>query len=472
MPLKSKSKLRIKEVLKGAFLLVPILIAVFIVGKLSQSRKTPDRSPLQERSQTVRTIPIQPMKVVPRILGYGYVEPEKTWDAVPEVGGKIIEIHECLRQGMFCQEGDVILRIDPADYDLAIAQQEANIENIKAQIAELGAKEENYKVSLELEQKNLELAKIELDRQESLLKQNTVSQSVYDKQKQNYYAQRTQIQSLQNSLNLIPAQRKALNANLKVSQLNLEDAKLKRQRTSLKAPFDARVTEVNVEISQFVQPGQQLAKLDGIDVAEISAQLPLSKMLNMARSLSPKVAIPEIESELELGRLVNMQKLREFISVKVRLKEGEHELEWEGEFGRGDASINLQTRTIGIIVLVKNPYQIEQNGIRRPPLIRNAFCEVEFSAPAFQDLVVIPRSALHDGQVHVLNDENRLVKKDVEVDFAQSDFSVIEAGLEFGDRLIVSDLVPAIDGMLLGPIEDAALMESLIAQAEGKTEVK
>ena len=156
MSSKIKSKSRFKEVLKGALLLVPILIAVFIVSRLSQSKKEPDRSALQERTQTVRIIPVEPLKVVPRILGYGYVEPEKNWDAVPQVGGKIIEIHECLKQGMFCEEGDVILRIDPADYDLAIAQQEANIENIKAQIAELDAKEENYNVSLDLEQKSLQ----------------------------------------------------------------------------------------------------------------------------------------------------------------------------------------------------------------------------------------------------------------------------------------------------------------------------
>ena len=202
---------------------------------------------------------------------------------------------------------------------LVLAQQEANGENVKAQLSELDSREENYKTSLGLEQKNLELAKIELERQKTLLEQKTISQSVYDKQEQNYYAQRTQIQNLQNFLNLVPAQRKALNANLKVSQLSLKDAKLKRSRTSLRAPFDARVAEVKVEISQFVQPGQQLATLDGIGVAEISAQLPLSKMLNMARSVAPKVAIPEISSELELGRLVNMQKLRELIAVKVRL---------------------------------------------------------------------------------------------------------------------------------------------------------
>ena len=91
--MKSQSRLqsRIKEVLKGILFLVPIIIAVFIVDELAQSDKEPERSVLQERSQTVRIIPVQPVGVVPRILGYGYVTPEKSWDAVPEVGAKLLK---------------------------------------------------------------------------------------------------------------------------------------------------------------------------------------------------------------------------------------------------------------------------------------------------------------------------------------------------------------------------------------------
>ncbi len=82
--------------------------------------------------------------------------------------------------------------------------------------------------------------------------------------------------------------------------------------------------------------------------------------------------------------------------------------------------------------------------------------------------IVIPRSALHDEFVYVVNSDNRLEKRKVEIAFAQSNFYCLESGLRSGETLIVSDPTPAIEGMLIEPVADDELLQSLVAEATGE----
>ena len=86
--------------------------------------------------------------------------------------------------------------------------------------------------------------------------------------------------------------------------------------------------------------------------------------------------------------------------------------------------------------------------------------------------MVIPVSALHDGNVHVVDAGNRLRIRPVTVEFTQSDLCVIREGLSPGEQVVVSDVSPAIDGMLLKTTEDAELKARLVAQAAGLTDVR
>jgi multidrug efflux pump subunit AcrA (membrane-fusion protein) len=153
------------------------------------------------------------------------------------------------------------------------------------------------------------------------------------------------------------------------------------------------------------------------------------------------------------------------------LRTGDFEASWEGRFARIDATIDPQTRTVGVIVAVDNPYEKIKPGIR-PPLVRNMFCEVELKGRAIPNRLVIPRSALHEGYIYAVNPENRLSRKKVEIDFSQTNFYVVNSGVNPGERIVVSDLIPAIDGMLLEPIEDVELDKQLMAEASGLTHIK
>ncbi len=434
------------------FLIIPaIAIGVIIFVFLIKNREAPIQTPPSEPTVSVRVIKVPVVDLIPRALAYGNIQPGMVWEAVTEVSGKIVEKHPQLKQGVILKKDELLLRIDPTDYKLAIAQSQANLQSIRAQLNELTIKNKNTRLSLKIEQQVLKVAQKELNRLRKLLKRKVVSSDALDKQERTVLAQSQQVQSLQNTLNLIPAERQVLTAQLAVAKTQLESAKLNLKRTTITLPFDARIAQVNVEKNQFTQQGQVLVVADSIDVAEVSAQIAMQKARHLLQPTSSKIDLSNLPKVFGL-------------SATVRLHEGNFKTEWAGRFVRITEALDLQTRMMGIVVAVDNSYQKVIPGVR-PPLVKNMFVEVELRGKAHPARLIIPRSALHNKQVYVVNQESRLEKRAVEIDFFQSNLIAIKKGLTKGEQVIVSDLLPAIEGMLLKSVIDAGLMDALLNEA-------
>ena len=180
------------------FLIIPAIaigIAIFIF--LVKNREGPKQNTPTEPIQSVRVIEVLAVDVIPRALAYGNVQPGTVWEAIAEVSGKIVEKHPKLKQGSILNHGEQLLRIDPTDYELAIAQSKANLQSIQAQRNELKIKEKNTRLSLKIEQKVLKVAQQELNRLRKLLKRKVISTDAVDKQERVVLAQNQQVQSLQ-----------------------------------------------------------------------------------------------------------------------------------------------------------------------------------------------------------------------------------------------------------------------------------
>ena len=126
---------------------------------------------------------------------------------------------------------------------------------------------------------------------------------------------------------------------------------------------------------------------------------------------------------------------------------------------------------MGLVVAVSDPYKKAIPG-KRPPLLEGMYCEVEFRAKPLEDKIVIPQLALNDGHVYIADEENRLRRREVKTAFNQGSFACLESGLEAGERVVVSDTAPAIEGLLLDPVVDDGLWERLVREAAGEGELK
>ncbi len=129
--------------------------------------------------------------------------------------------------------------------------------------------------------------------------------------------------------------------------------------------------------------------------------------------------------------------------------------------------MDAKTREMRVVVAVDRPYEKAQPGVR-PPLTAGMFCEVTLSGPVQPKRVVLPRSAVHEEIVFTVDQQQRLRKKQVTVDFAQSDFVVLKSGLTGGEKVVVSDPSPAIAGMKVSTTTDETLRQHLLTISQAK----
>ncbi len=426
-------------------LIIPaIAIGVVVFMLMTKGKSEAPREEQGELATPVRFVTVQAQDVVPQAIGNGNVMPARVWSAVSQVQGRVIELPPRYRKGMIIRQGDRLLRIDDSDYQLDLAQAKASILAIQAQIKQLDARKRNLNNSIKIEQESLESAEKELERLNKLIKQGTVSVSSLESQRRAYLAQKQQLQNLTNSLTLLPSDREVLNAQLAQQQAQLDLAQLNLQRTEIVAPFNARLAELNVEQDQYIRVGEVIAVLDDMDQAEVEAQFPLDHFSQLVQPLDIKAMMAE--SETPGPHLLD-------IAAMVRVQRNRQVNEWPAQFVRTDAGIDAQTRTVGAVVKVDDPYTGAMPPLR-PPLVKGTYVSVVLEGQPKADQIAIPRQALHGNVVYVISGENRLERRQVEVGLRQPGFVTLTAGLKSQERIIVSDLIPAVDGMLLAPVED------------------
>ncbi|MEM9379441.1 MAG: efflux RND transporter periplasmic adaptor subunit [Planctomycetota bacterium] len=448
--------------MRKKLLFIPVL-AVGVLGLFLLVRRGSDPELVEERelARSVRVLEVPRLDVLPRVVGFGVVRPERVWQAVPEVAGRIVEMDDRLREGNIFKEGAVLLKIDRSDYDLEVAEAEAQIASLDAEIEQLDARIQTLEASLAIEKEALALAEVERGRVKVLVDKDSLPAANLDEQSRIVLTQSARVQEVENSLTMAGPDRKVLETNRVLQETRLQKARLNVERTTIRAPFDCRMGEVSIERDQVVQKGQAMFSADSIARSEVTAQFP---MMGLA-SVFPIVDAPidatqgDPEALLKLG-----------LSGTVRLTNGRRSFEWDAEVVRVEG-IDSQTRTVGLVVSVEGSYR-EVRPSEKPPLVRGMYVEVEVRGLPRRGTVVVPRSAMHSGRVHLVDEANRMEVRPIEVGFVQSGFASILAGLDGGERLVLTDLVPAVGGMLLDPEIDEEADASLTADATGQARTR
>lgn len=442
------------------FLWLPgLLLGIALFWYMSQSKPSPETNQTQERAKPVRVIPAPEVVIIPVAVGNGYVQPERTWKAVAEVGGRIVDFNPDLQQGSFVAKDDLLVSIAPEQSQLALQEIEAEIQKMQAQIEELDQKKIDTLRQLEVEKRSMDIHKNELEKKQKLFKDGIISRSALNKEEQNLLDQKNTVENYKGVLNQLPSERRALMASLRAIKTRSADARITLKKTVIKAPFDGRVADVNIQQGQAATAGQVLVTLDSVGTSEILVQVSRHYMKNLIpRNLKKPIDIQNLKglSRGDIQGLLNLKAI-------VRLEMGDRMAEWEGRFARFGGT-DIKTGSIGVYVAVDNPYQKIQPG-KKPPLQKNMYVEVELRGKPRNQTIVIPRSAVHQGEVYIANEENRLEKRKIEIDFQQRNLLSVKSGIRVNERIIISDLVPAINGMLLKPQTDEITLSKIIKEA-------
>lgn len=427
---------------------IPVLLSAAVLISILQSRQPPERAAVTERVKSVRVITVEPVDFIPTVTGFGIVEPLRNWEAIAQVPGRVEFVHPKLKVGTVIPADTEIVRIAQEDYRFAVQEENANLGAENAKLKELTVRAANTELSLEIERRSLRIKQEEVTRQRNLVERGISSQSTLDNVERDFLQQSLKVQELENSIRLFPAELEHQEARIAVASARLETAKLELERTRIKTPFTGRISEMVVEATQFVASGSKLAALGDVSAAEIAAQIPQDQFAEFIALAFPK------DLHLDLGGQPDIEEVLEGLQWEayVEIDSGTFEARWPARVLRTSATIDADSRTIGVFVMVDNPYRDVRPGVR-PPLVKGMFVRVVLRSEALHRQRVVPRTAVHEGRVFVANSQDRLEIREVKVLAFQGAEALIESGLEWGDRVVVSDIAPVIENMLLRPLE-------------------
>lgn len=374
------------------------------------------------------------------ISGYGRAQSKETWQAVSEVSGRVIYRHPDLEKGGMLPKGTVALKIDPVDYQLKLAQAKSDLNSAKAESDRIEFNKNKMTVSLGLETNRLKILEKELKRKQGLVKKGSISRSAVDQEQSNVFAQQQKVVDLQTSLNLIPNDIEVAQAKIQVNESRLKEAQRKLDKTEIIIPFDARITDVAAELEQVINQQAVLVKANHIGAMQIPAQFSFTDIKTLVQQSLVGVSLQQGQSFPDIRRL-NLQ-------ADIKMYSGENIQLWSGKVTRVSDTIDPQGNTISLLVEMENDWR-NFDPINRPPVMNDMFVEVNVKAPK-ATVLSVPAAAVHGGLVYVV-EADVLKTKPVTVLFESGHYAAIDGNLantvRDGEQVIVTDLLPAVDGM-------------------------
>ncbi|MEH6458030.1 MAG: HlyD family efflux transporter periplasmic adaptor subunit [Cocleimonas sp.] len=451
-----------KKIFKN-FIFLPLIIvgAIALVMMQLKSKQAIEHEDIALPVKTIEYITAKNIPFRARAIAYGNVEPETVLNAKSEVNGKISYIHPKLKQGGILPKGTTVLKIDATTFEISLDSSQAGLASSQSSLQQLKTEEDSAQRSLLIAKKNLNIGTAELNRVKQLVSKGTLARNQLNLEEQKVLQLRSNVQDLQGKLNTYASKKSSTRAQIKQSKSQVDQSKDTLVRTAVILPFDARIGSVSVEAGEFVSAGSLLFEALGIQAVEINAQLPVKQVRPLAKAMSNKLTSESLQNTSNLQKVIEEWDL----DIKVRIVGGEHSSFWNAELLRLSESVDPTRDTLGMVVSVKNPYEGVIPGIR-PPLIKGMYTSVEFlSQPT--NMLVIPRKALHEGRVYTVSKDNTLDIKPVEILYAQGELLVIKTGISDGEKIVISDLVPVIQGLKLNPIESENSQEEIALLALG-----
>jgi RND family efflux transporter MFP subunit len=398
-----------------------ILIVGFVAFRVLLSmRETPARVDRSYSGPLVEAMKLPLISVRVTVEAHGTVRPSDQIDLVPQVSGVAVWKSESLEAGGFFSEGDLLVQIDPEEYELALRRSEAEVAQSEYRLAL--AKEESVVARREWERLTTD----------SGVPPETANPLVFR----------------------LP-QLRAAEADLKAARARLAESRLHLQRTRLSAPFDGRVRESRMDAGQFVNTGQPIARLYSIEKAEIVLPVPDE---DLAWFAVPTTARRDGRS----GMLSTAPADRESITgggetgseVVVSGWYAGKEHRWEGRLVRAEGELDPRSRMVHLVAEVDRPYAETYSA----PLVVGMFVDVQILGREVDDVRRVPRRAVRPGNlVWVVGRDQILRVRPVQVAHASNEEMLVRFDTKPGEKIVLSQLSGVTDGMKVRVAEESAL---------------
>lgn len=339
----------------------------------------------------VETITAQRGTYSPSIVVLGTVEPAQDIVLSPRVGGQVIEMSPNFVPGGMVSKGDMLLQIDPADFENAVSIRESELKQAEA--------------SLEIEEGRQSLAKTEL-----ALLGDSIDES-------------------NRALVLRVPQFASIKSQVSAAKAAVKRAKLDLERTQVVAPFDAQILNRSVNVGSQVASGDDLGQLVGIKEYWIMAAVPV-------RSLR-WVNFPDSENQ---GSVVTLRNTDTWGPETTR----------QANVTRMIGTLDEQSRLARVLITVKDPLGRDSD---LPPLILDTLIEARIEGRPIEDVVRLRREYLHGDDTVWIMKEGKLEIRTTQIVFRDAEYAYVSKGVESGEEVVTTNLATVADGVGLRKVD-------------------
>ncbi len=397
-------------------ILLPIFILALASGGAAYMIFNQKEAPRRQFQAPPREVVVRPLKLDSyqvELLSQGSVRARTTSTLIPEVRGRIVSIGDNFQEGSFFEKDEVLMEIDPSDYQTELIVAEAALAQAELRLAE--------------EQARSAQAKRDWERLNPGVSAN--------------------------SLTLREPQLKQTAASSASSQARVNTAKLNLERTKIRAPFAGRILTKNVDVGQYVSPGNQMARIFAVDFAEV--RLPLTatqfSFLNMQETYRGETPT-----------------LSEGPGVQLSLEVGGETFFWRGRVDRSEGAVDTRSRQLFVVAQIRNPYGRGAND--RPPLKIGSFVEASITGKVLKNVFLVPRALLRENSYVLMVDRSDgrdvLRRRDVSIVWETDEVAVVSGGLKEGEFLCLTQVPLALEEY---PV--TAVMESDLPEPEEGQEI-
>ena len=375
--------------------ILPVLIIVFASAAawaLVNARPEVATASIAPPALLVDVVQARRNPVTFSVQSQGSVAPRTQTTLVAEASGQIVEVSPAFVSGGFFRKDDVLVRIDPRNYESVVKRARAAVARAETQLA--------------TETATASYAKEDYARLQRL-NPNTGPAS---------------------ALALRKPQLSAAMAELQSAQADLEKAEGDLDRTVIRAPYDGLVRQKIADVGQYVNVGSQLAMTFAIDIAE--------------------VRLPITQNDLQY---LDLTKLRAGLPLEVVLQTqlGGETVSWAAVITRSECVFDADTRVLYLVAQVADPYGLQRGAVgAQVPLMMGTFVSAQIAGRPGGDLFVVPRQSIYRGKtIWLVDDDSTIRPARVDVVRADENFFYISDGLMEGDRYCATAVEQPLPGM-------------------------
>ena len=337
----------------------------------------------------VRVQPVAFESVDLTVSSQGTVQPRTSSQLVPEIAGTVISVSPAFAVGGFFEEGDVLLQIDPYDYQQALIAAQSQLAQARLRLA--------------TEEAEAEVARREWEE----IGQGSAT-----------------------PLTLRQPQVEDARAAVASAEAAIDRARRDLERAEVRAPYAGRVQSKDVDVGQFVNRGTAVGRIYAVDSAEVRLPLPDDELAYVDVPMSYR------GTQQRTGPAVTLS--ADFAGRRYS---------WRGRIVRTEGEIDAVSRMVHVVAEVNDPYAPGPDPTR-PPLAVGMFVEAEIAGRRVDDVVVLPWAALNGrDRVLIVDGDGRLRYRQVEVLRSTTESVLVSGGLEEGDLVSISALDAVVDGM-------------------------